>query len=47
MIMEVDEKSTEGLSTSEVADMLKGPKGTVVKITVTREGYARSACHSP
>jgi len=40
VIMKVDEKSTEGLTTSEVADMLKGPRGTVVKITVSREGYS-------
>ena len=40
VIVKVDDKSTEGLTTSEVADMLKGPKGTIVKITVTREGYA-------
>ncbi len=40
MIMKVDDKSTEGLTTSEVADMLKGPKGTVVKITVNRVGFA-------
>src|SRR5215467_190501 len=39
VIVKVDEKPTDGLSTSEVADMLKGPKGTVVKIVVTREGY--------
>ena len=39
VLTKVDDKSTDGLSTSEVADMLKGPKGTVVKITVTREGY--------
>src|SRR5271169_768132 len=39
IIAKVDEKSTDGLTTSEVADLLKGPKGTVVKITVTREGY--------
>ena len=39
VIIKVDDKSTEGLTTSEVADMLKGPKGTVVKITVSREGY--------
>ncbi len=39
VIMQVDAKSTEGLTTSEVADMLKGPKGTIVKIIVTREGY--------
>ena len=40
VIVKVDEKSTEGLTTTEVADMLKGPKGTVVKITVSREGYS-------
>jgi carboxyl-terminal processing protease len=40
IIAKVDDKSTDGLNTTEVADMLKGPKGTVVKITVTREGYA-------
>jgi carboxyl-terminal processing protease len=39
VIMQVDNKSTDGLTTSEVADMLKGPKGTVVKIVVSREGY--------
>ena len=39
VIAKVDDKTTDGLSTTEVADMLKGPKGTVVKITVTREGY--------
>src|SRR5437899_8860648 len=40
IIAKVDDKSTDGLTTSEVADLLKGPKGTIVKITVTREGYA-------
>jgi carboxyl-terminal processing protease len=39
IILKVDDKSTETLSTTEVADMLKGPKGTVVKISVSREGY--------
>ena len=39
IIMRVDDKSVEGLSTSEVADLLKGQKGTVVKITIGREGY--------
>src|SRR5260370_42444673 len=39
VIVKVDEKSTDGRTTSEVADMLKGPKGTIVKITVSREGY--------
>ncbi len=40
VIVKVDDKPTDGLSTAEVADMLKGPKGTVVRITVGREGYA-------
>src|SRR3984957_16073708 len=39
VIMRVDDKSTDGLTTTDVADLLKGPKGTVVKITVSREGY--------
>ena len=39
IIIKVDDKSTDGLTTTDVADLLKGPKGTVVKITVTREGY--------
>src|SRR5436190_2566006 len=39
IIAKVDDKSTDGLTTSEVADLLKGPKGTVVKITITREGF--------
>jgi carboxyl-terminal processing protease len=42
VILKVDDKSTEGLGTPEVADMLKGPKGTVVKIVVSREGYAEN-----
>jgi len=39
IIVKVDEKATDGLTTTEVADMLKGQKGTIVKIVVTREGY--------
>jgi carboxyl-terminal processing protease len=39
VIAKVDDKSTDGLSTTEVADMLKGPKGTIVKIQVNREGW--------
>ena len=39
VIMKVDDKSTDGLTTTEVADLLKGPKGTVVKITMSREGF--------
>jgi carboxyl-terminal processing protease len=40
VIVKVDDKPTDGLTTSDVADMLKGAKGTIVKITVSREGYA-------
>ena len=39
IIVKLDEKATDGLTTTEVADMLKGQKGTIVKIVVTREGY--------
>ncbi len=39
VIMKVDDKSADGLSTAEVADLLKGPKGTIVHIAIGREGY--------
>jgi carboxyl-terminal processing protease len=38
IIVAVDGKATDNLSTSEVAEMLKGAKGTQVRITVLREG---------
>ncbi len=38
VIVGVDGKPTDNLSTSEVADLLKGPKGTPVRITILREG---------
>src|SRR5271154_6076432 len=38
IILKVDGKPCDGLTTSEVADMLKGPKGTTVHISVVREG---------
>lgn len=38
VIVTVDGKPTEDLNTSQVAEMLKGPKGTVVHVTVSREG---------
>ena len=38
VIIAVDGKPTDNMSTGEVADMLKGPKGTTVRITVLREG---------
>jgi carboxyl-terminal processing protease len=38
VIVSVDGKSTKGLDTTAVANMLKGPKGTHVHLTVAREG---------
>ena len=38
IISMVNEKPTENLSTTEIADLLKGPRGTQVRITVSREG---------
>jgi carboxyl-terminal processing protease len=38
IIAAVDGKSTDNMSTSDVADLLKGPKGTTVRITILREG---------
>jgi len=38
IIAKVDGKPTEGLNGQQVAEMLKGPKGTVVHVTVSREG---------
>ena len=37
-IVAVDGKPTDNMTTSEVADLLKGPKGTTVHITMLREG---------
>src|SRR5271155_4456069 len=39
-IVSVDGKSTENMNSEEVANMLKGPKGTHVHLTVSREGAA-------
>jgi carboxyl-terminal processing protease len=38
VIVSVDGKPTKGLSSTEVVDMLKGPRGTQVNIGVQREG---------
>src|SRR5690242_1515388 len=38
VILKVDGQATEGLASDRVAQMLKGPKGTVVHVTVGREG---------
>jgi carboxyl-terminal processing protease len=39
IIAKVDGKSCTGLTTTEVADMLKGAKGTTVHISLSREGW--------
>ncbi|MDP9171173.1 MAG: S41 family peptidase [Acidobacteriota bacterium] len=38
VIVEVNDKTTEGLDSTKVAELLKGPKGTPVQIKVAREG---------
>ncbi len=38
IIAAVDGKPTDGLTTSQVADMLRGPKGTAVHVSISREG---------
>ncbi|HTY85196.1 MAG TPA: S41 family peptidase [Silvibacterium sp.] len=40
VIVSVDGKSTDNMTSEDVANMLKGPKGTHVHLTVTREGAA-------
>ncbi len=39
IIVMVNDKSTDNLDSTKVADLLKGPKGTPVQVTVSREGY--------
>lgn len=41
MLMEVNDKRVDNLTTSQVAEMLKGPKGTKVQVVVNREGSAK------
>src|SRR6478672_4841643 len=38
VIVAVDGKPTDNMGTTEVADLLKGPKGTQVRVTIVREG---------
>ncbi len=38
VIIEVNDKKTDNLTTTDIADLLKGPKGTKVQVKVTREG---------
>ena len=38
VILEINDKKTDSLNTSEIADLLKGPRGSKVKVT----GIARA-----
>jgi carboxyl-terminal processing protease len=38
VILQVNDKHTDALSTQEIADLLKGPRGTKVQVVVGREG---------
>jgi carboxyl-terminal processing protease len=38
VILEVNDKRTDNLTTNEVADLLKGPRGTPVQVVIGREG---------
>jgi carboxyl-terminal processing protease len=40
IVLEVDGKSTDGLTVSDVSELLRGPRATLAAITVQREGYA-------
>jgi carboxyl-terminal processing protease len=38
VILEVNDRKTDNLNTTEIADLLKGPRGTQVQIVVKRDG---------
>jgi carboxyl-terminal processing protease len=40
LILKVDGESVASMSTTQISEMLRGAKGTIVTITATREGYA-------
>jgi len=41
VILEVNDKKTDTLNTTEIADLLKGPRGTHVQVTISREGVEK------
>ena len=41
VFLEINDKRVDTATSAEIADMLKGPKGTGVQVTVTREGAAK------
>jgi len=40
-ILRVDSKSVQGISTSELADLVRGDKGTIVTLTIERDGVVK------
>jgi carboxyl-terminal processing protease len=42
IIAAIDGKPTDNMTTSDVADLLKGPKGTTVHISILREGSTKA-----
>ena len=42
MLIEVNDKRVDTLTTTEVADMLSGPKGTKVQVIVNARGRAEA-----
>jgi carboxyl-terminal processing protease len=41
MILQVNDTKTDGLNTTQIADLLKGPRGTHVQVMVGRDGVAK------
>ena len=39
IIRQVDDTVTEGMNTSQIAALLKGPRGTVVRVSILRQGH--------
>ena len=40
IIAQINDKKTDGLNTTEIAELLKGPRGTKVQVKVNREGLS-------
>lgn len=41
-ILKIDDKSTEGMKTEEAVQLIRGPKGTQVTLTITRDGLEKA-----
>jgi carboxyl-terminal processing protease len=40
-ILKIDDKSTEGMTLEEAVNLIRGPKGTKVRLTIFREGWEK------